>query len=79
MKVMKNVMIILVLAFLLTSCSKPFGGCPDTEIEWVDLVKINDITYEHQYPDEGDIPLPSFQKGNSLGEIKNKKSLALSN
>ncbi len=49
LKVFKNMIFISVFALLLSSCSNFtfLKGCPDAEIEWVDVLMINDIEYEH--------------------------------
>ncbi|MEH7011669.1 hypothetical protein V7087_12810 [Neobacillus niacini] len=44
---MKRLIIILFLSTFLSSCNQIIG-CPDGAIEWVDLLKINDVTYQHQ-------------------------------
>lgn len=64
----KNMILISFIALLLSSCSNlitsnggslrystSFTGCPDAEIEWVDMLMIDDIKYEHYFPhpDEG--------------------------
>ena len=71
MKRLKKMLGILVFTFLLSSCSNSFlGSCPDGEIDWVDVVMIDDIQYQHQFPDSADESVPiSIEKGRKLGEV----------
>ena len=60
---------------LLSSCSNfnSFKGCPDAEIEWVDLLMINDIKYQHHFPEPGNEDAPiSIKKGKELGTVTYK-------
>lgn len=82
----RNMMFILLFALMLYSCSNstsPIGnptslstslkGCPDAEIEWIDMLMIDDIKYEHHFPDPGDESLPlTIEKGRELGEVTYK-------
>ena len=48
---LKNVILPIIISTILASCSTPFGHigkCPDAEISWADVLKINDIKYEHR-------------------------------
>lgn len=49
-------------------------GCPDAEIEWIDMVMINDIKYMHHFPEPSDKELTlSIETGNKLlGEVTYK-------
>lgn len=72
MRFFRNILVGSVIALLLSSCSNSFsiGGCPDAEIEWVDLLKIDDITYQHHFPDPTNENLPiSIEKGRELGKV----------
>ena len=45
---MKKLTVHLYSITILTSCSQTQSiGCPDGAIEWVDLLKIDDVTYDH--------------------------------
>lgn len=73
MKSLKIFLLPLIIVILLTSCSNfsSLRSCPDAEIEWVDMVMIQDIKYQYHYPDtaEGDI---SFEIGRELGKVSYK-------
>jgi hypothetical protein len=55
MNIIKNILLMFLLTALLVSCSNQFndriGGCPDGAIEWVDVLMINNIKYEHDFPE----------------------------
>ena len=86
MKIFKNMLFISVFALLLSSCSNSTSlkggldshftsltGCPDAEISWVDMLMIDDIKYEHHYPDPADENLPlTIEKGRELGKVTYK-------
>ena len=80
MKFMKNMIFILVFALLLSSCNNAtsnitsfIGGCPDAEIEWVDLLMINDIQYEHHFPEAvNENPPIAIEEGRELGKVAYK-------
>jgi hypothetical protein len=66
--------LIFVLAFL-TSCnqSNQTIGCPDGAIEWVDLLKIDDVTYKHQFKEAPDEPLSTqIEKEEPIGKVTYK-------
>ncbi|MFC6041186.1 hypothetical protein ACFPYN_17310 [Paenisporosarcina macmurdoensis] len=71
MKVLINMIMISVSSMLLSSCGNfsSITGCPDGEIEWVDMVMINDIKYQY-LPKPADVnnPLP-IEKGRELGKV----------
>ncbi|MFJ7184993.1 hypothetical protein [Lysinibacillus xylanilyticus] len=72
MKVFKNMIFISVFALLLSSCSNFtfLKGCPDAEIEWVDVLMINDIEYEHYSLEPANENLPiTIEKGKELGKV----------
>jgi hypothetical protein len=83
MRVIRNMMFIFVFALLLSSCShstSPIGnpaslstslkGCPDAQIEWVDMLMIDDIKYQHHFPDPEDENVHStIEKGKALGKV----------
>ncbi|MEH7236641.1 hypothetical protein [Bacillus sp. JJ1562] len=73
---------ILILVFVLgflVSCNNKSGtfgssqtkGCPNGEIiEWVEVLMINDIKYQHHFPDSTDEQsLISIEKGEELGKV----------
>lgn len=72
MKFLRNTIVISVLSMLLSSCGNfsSITGCPDGEIEWVDMVMINDIKYQHHFPEPANEknPLP-IEKGRELGKV----------
>jgi len=75
MRILKNMSILFILTILLSSCSNfnLIRGCPDAEIEWVDLVMINDIKYEHHFPEQNDDNVQlSIEKGNEVGKVTYK-------
>ena len=72
MKIFKNILFIPIFALLLSSCSNftSLIGCPDAEIEWVDMLMINDIKYEHHFPEPANENLSiTIDKGRELGEV----------
>ena len=71
MKNFKKMLCILVFSISLASCSNSLlGSCPDGEIDWMDVVMIDDIQYQHQFPDSADGSVPiSIEKGRKLGEV----------
>ena len=72
MKFLKNLIMISVFSMLLTSCGNfsSITGCPDGQIEWVDMVMIDDIKYQHHFSEPADEhnPLP-IEKGRELGKV----------
>ena len=58
---------------LLASCntSNPFNNCPpNTIIEWVDVLMIDDIKYEHHFPEPAHENTPiTIEKGKELGKV----------
>ncbi|WP_045524609.1 hypothetical protein [Neobacillus niacini] len=69
---MKRLIIILFLSTFLSSCNQIIG-CPDGAIEWVDLLKINDVTYQHQFEEASDEPLSTqIEKGEPVGKVTYK-------
>ncbi|MGB5946585.1 hypothetical protein [Paenisporosarcina sp.] len=72
MKFLKNMIMISVTSMLLSSCGdfSSITGCPDGQIEWVDMVMIDDIKYQHHFPEPADEnnPLP-IEKGRELGKV----------
>lgn len=72
MKFLKNMIMISVSSILLSSCGNvsSITGCPDGEIEWVDMVMINDIKYQHHFPEPSDKNNTlSIEKGRELGKV----------
>ena len=77
MKFIKNMFSISVFALLLSSCNNStsnitsfIGGCPDAVIDWVDFLMINDIQYEHHYPDaSNENPPIAIEEGRELGKV----------
>ena len=73
MKIVKNMIFISVFALLLSSCSNFnfLKECPpNTIIEWADMLMIDDIKYEHHFPDSANENLPiTIEKGRELGKV----------
>ncbi|MGE7772665.1 hypothetical protein ACQKMK_19360 [Viridibacillus arvi] len=72
MKVFKNLLIISLLTMLLSACSNfsSIIGCPDAVIEWIDVVMINDIQYQHHFTEPSDeVTSISIEKGRELGKV----------
>ena len=81
MTIFKNRIFISVFALLLSSCSnstylkgdpdvKIVKGCPDAEISWVDMLMIEDIKYEHHFPEPANENPPiTIDKGRELGKV----------
>jgi hypothetical protein len=75
MTLLKNLILILSMTVLLVSCkSGSFtSGCPDGEIEWVDMVMIQDIKYQHHFPNPADANSSiSIERGKELGKVSYK-------
>lgn len=71
MRYLQRIFGLLTLVLLLTSCNQNvLLKCPDAEIEWIDLIMINDIKYQHHYLVEPENI--SVEKGNPIGEVKFK-------
>ncbi|MFJ8260379.1 hypothetical protein ACIQ4I_00255 [Rummeliibacillus sp. NPDC094406] len=70
---LKSVLVIIILSTFLASCSKPigyFGKCPDAIIEWVDVLMIHGIKYEHHFPEPTDESSNlNVEKGKKIGEV----------
>lgn len=73
MKIAKNTIFILVFALLLSSCSNftSLNACPpNAVIDWVDVLMIDEIKYEHHFPDSANENLPiTIEKGRELGKV----------
>ncbi|MEH6994401.1 hypothetical protein V7075_17070 [Neobacillus drentensis] len=72
---MKRLIIFLFLSTFLASCNQSSLtiGCPDGAIEWVDLVKIDDVTYQHQFEAAPDEPLSTqIEEGEPIGKVTYK-------
>lgn len=66
---------LLFLSILLSSCNQSnlTIGCPDGAIEWVDLLKINDVTFKHQFDEAPNEPLSTqIEKGEPIGKVTYK-------
>ncbi len=77
MKLIKNTLILVFFTILLTSCSnqvvEKFRGCPEAIIEWVDVLMINGIHYQHPIPDQPDEKVSlSLNKGKEIGKVTYK-------
>lgn len=68
---MKNKLFVLLSCIFLSGCSVPVigGDCPpNTIIEWIDVMQINDIQYAAMEP--GSFQFQEEDKGKSLGKVK---------
>lgn len=71
-----SLLICFIIMFLLAGCNvsnylgKSTGvskNCPDAEIEWIDVLMINDIKYEHEFK-ESQIEV-NIEKGKEIGQV----------
>lgn len=72
MNILKKVIIITLFTILLSSCNDVYSNqdCPDGVIEWVDMVMIQDIKYQHHIAEPADEDTPiTIEKGKKLGEV----------
>ncbi|WP_099361538.1 hypothetical protein [Fredinandcohnia onubensis] len=79
----RGIFILIFASILLASCNKQTTtppshsqsidhteGCLNGEvIEWVDVLMINDIKYEHHFPDASDEQSSIIEKGEKLGNV----------
>jgi hypothetical protein len=72
MKHVATILLLITISSLLISCSSELSNCPDAEIDYIDAVKINDIHYQHDFPDPDDKEEVQVKKGKLLGEVKYK-------
>ena len=75
MKILNNMIVVLIFTLLLSSCSNftVHKGCPDGIIEWVDMLMLDDIKYEHHFSEPANENLPiTFEKGRELGKVTYK-------
>ncbi|WP_074432992.1 hypothetical protein [Neobacillus dielmonensis] len=76
MNFIKNLVMFSIIV-LLSSCSNigidNIGGCPDAEIEWVDVVMVNDIKYQHDFPDQpNEEATLLLEKGKEIAKVTYK-------
>jgi hypothetical protein len=57
----------LITILAMTACTPFSDGCPDAEIKWMDVLKINDIKYQHDFVEEPEGFTPV--KGKKIGEV----------
>jgi major membrane immunogen (membrane-anchored lipoprotein) len=62
----------ILMLTLLTSCSSTSGDCSPIEAKWADTLMMNDLHYQHDYPDPDDEKEIKVEKGKLLGEVKYK-------
>lgn len=72
MKHIATILLFITLLFLLTSCRSTFGDCTPVEAKWADTLMINDIHYQHEFPDPDNKEEIQVEKGKLLGEVKYK-------
>lgn len=76
MKALKNLVLLMICSALLASCAKlnPLNNCPpNTIIEWVDLLMIGDIKYEHHFSEPAhENTKVTIEKGKELGKVTYK-------
>jgi hypothetical protein len=62
---------ILLMVIITTTACTPFSdGCPDAEIKWMDVVKVNDREYQHDFVEEPEGFIA--EKGKKIGEVSYK-------
>ncbi|MEK4229339.1 hypothetical protein [Solibacillus sp. FSL H8-0538] len=71
---MKKFFLFACMLFFLVGCSEKMTNvlksCPDAEIDWVDVLMIGEIQYEHHYPDRADEAAPVvIEAGNEIGRV----------
>lgn len=73
LNLLKNIVLILGIGLMLSSCSNvasPSMCPPNTVIEWVDMLMIDDIKYEHYFSELANENLPIIiEKGRELGKV----------
>ncbi|RPJ94612.1 hypothetical protein CW357_14605 [Rummeliibacillus sp. TYF005] len=72
---LKNAILLIIITTILASCSTPFGHigkCPDAEISWIDVLKINDLKYKHWSDSVEEESNLVVEKGKKLGEVSFK-------
>jgi hypothetical protein len=72
MKHIVTFLLFITILSLLTSCRSTFGDCTPVEAKWADTLMINDIHYQHDFPDPEDKEEVLVEKGKLLGEVKYK-------
>ncbi|MFD1356928.1 hypothetical protein ACFQ4X_03370 [Fictibacillus halophilus] len=72
MKHVVTFLLFITILSLLTSCRSTFGDCTPVEAKWADTLMINDIHYQHDFPDPDDKEEVLVEKGKLLGEVKYK-------
>lgn len=72
MKTLRNVMFLVIISTILASCSRLTSSeCPpNAVIEWVDMLMINNVKFQHDF-DAGPSNI-TIEKGKALGEVKYK-------
>ncbi|MEO4052887.1 hypothetical protein [Solibacillus sp. CAU 1738] len=70
---MQKYLLLVCLSIFLASCSAANSSTacpPNAEIDWIDVLKINNMKYEHDYVEENDFPLDKqIEKGKELGKV----------
>jgi hypothetical protein len=72
MKHVATILLFITILSLLSSCRSTFGDCTPVEAKWADTLMINDIHYQHDFPDADDKEEVQVEKGKLLGEVKYK-------
>lgn len=67
---MKRTVLYLISVFVLSGCSIPHGCPPQTIVEWIDLVKINDIQYSAL--EDSNYSVEESDLGEIIGEVNYK-------
>ncbi|MEH7441212.1 hypothetical protein V7201_02660 [Bacillus sp. JJ1122] len=57
----------LIAIFTMAACTPFSDGCPDAAISWRDVLKINDILYQHDFVEEPEGFTPA--KGKEIGKV----------
>jgi hypothetical protein len=72
MKHVATILLLITILTLLSSCRSTFGDCTPVEAKWADTLMINDIHYQHEFPDPDDKEEIQVEKGKLLGKVKYK-------
>ncbi|RDI45632.1 hypothetical protein [Falsibacillus pallidus] len=72
MKSFKFVFGVVFLTIFLSSCNNQITGCPDAAIEWVDVLMVKDIKYQHHFIAPADRKQITIEKGKEIGKVSYK-------
>lgn len=76
MNILQNIMLLMITMVILSACNSnnsitsPFRECPNEAVEWVDVLMINDVRYQHHFPEPANEGVtPSIEKGKEMGKV----------